>query len=49
MVFPALTLAYLAVLSLLYAALALMVVALPEKNDIPFGEAGPCSRRLRTG
>ncbi len=40
MVFPAITLTYLAVLSLLYALLALVVVALRAKHDIPFGDGG---------
>ena len=40
MVFPELTLTYLAVLSLLYSGLALVVVALRAKNDIPFGDGG---------
>jgi len=40
MVFPQLTLAYLGVLALLYSVLALIVVALRAKNDIPFGDGG---------
>ena len=40
MAFPAITLTYLAVLSLLYAGLALVVVALRAKHDIPFGDGG---------
>ena len=41
MVFPAVTLGYLAVLSLLYAALALVVVALRAKNDNPVWAGSP--------
>lgn len=40
MSFPAITLTYLAILALIYAALALVVVALRVKNDIPFGDGG---------
>jgi len=40
LIFPALTLTYLAILSLLYAALTLVVVALRGKHDIPFGDGG---------
>jgi uncharacterized membrane protein YecN with MAPEG domain len=38
--FPELTLTYLAVLALLYSVLALIVVALRAKNNIPFGDGG---------
>jgi uncharacterized membrane protein YecN with MAPEG domain len=40
MIFPDVTLTYLAVLSLLYSVLALAVVALRRKNGIPFGDGG---------
>lgn len=40
MVFPTITLSYLAVLSILYAGLSLVVVGLRAKHDIPFGDGG---------
>ena len=40
MSFPTLTVQYLALLALIYSALALVVVALRARNDIPFGDGG---------
>lgn len=40
MVFPEVTLMYLALLSLVYSALALAVVGLRRKHSIPFGDGG---------